>query len=386
MAHKDQIAYLLKQADSRKITEEECLQMEAFLASAEPRDEESLQILDEHYNSVAPTELIDMDQPAWRQMLSDIIAVDKLSSGRTKGVYHIHFLKTAWFRYAAAVVILLAVSAYLWNTLQTSHPSNLSTVVVAPNDVLPGSQKATLTLSTGEQIDLDPSREQRFTDRSQVIRNVGGSLSYEGSKVAVFNTMTTPSGGQYKLMLPDRSLVWLNAASSITYPTAFTGNTREVTITGEVYFDISPDKVLPFIVRTASDSIIVLGTSFNVNAYPDEPAMKTSLVNGAVQINRKVIHPGEAFVNGEIVETNIEQDIAWKNGYFNFNNMDLKAVMRQLERWYNITVQYEGDIRDIRFEGKLSRDLSLSQIVEILREMGVKCRINGRKLLVGQHE
>lgn len=290
-----------------------------------------------------------------------------------------------WRRWgwAAAVLVLLGAGAYLWTTQQqTKTPGKAPDSTIASHDIRPGSRRATLTLSNGQQVTLNPSVQEQFKDQSQVIRNAAGQVSYAGSTVFVLNTLTTPRGGEYELILPDRSHVWLNAASSITYPTAFTGTIRGVSITGEAYFEVAPDKNQPFVVKTASDSIAVLGTSFNVNAYPDEPAIKTSLVNGRVRVGRVVLRPGEAFINGTTIKTNIDQDIAWKNGLFNFDKVPLDQVLRQLARWYDLTVVYEHPAQPITVFGEMGRDLTLSQVLSILSDLQVKYRLEGNKLII----
>ncbi len=136
--------------------------------------------------------------------------------------------------------------------------------------------------------------------------------------------------------------MWLNAASSITFPTAFREKQREVKITGEVYFEVTKNSSKPFIVKTFKDEIKVLGTTFNINSYMEEGYIKTTLLEGAIEINKQILKPGQAYRNGQIVKTDVEQDIARKNGYFNFNGTDLASAMRQIGRWYNIDVNYEG--------------------------------------------
>ena len=207
-------------------------------------------------------------------------------------------------------------------------------------EVMPGSDRAVLTLADGEMITLDSSAGDVL--RGHGISNADATVSYVGSrKTFSMNTLSTPRGGQYKLRLSDGTMVWLNAASSIRFPTFFRGGQREVTITGEAYFEVAKNADRPFIVHTRSESITVLGTRFNINAYPDEAFVKTSLVEGSIKIDRFVLKPGTAYADGKIVDTDIQQDIAWKNSYFNFNGSDLAAVMRQLSRWYDIEVKYD---------------------------------------------
>ncbi len=232
---------------------------------------------------------------------------------------------------------------------------------------------------------------------SQIIKSSDGILAYQqvknnssgvtpspagGGEGGGINTMSTPRGGQYKLTLPDGTKVWLNAASSITYPIAFSGKTREVRITGEVYFEVAKNKQKPFIVKTHKENITVLGTQFNINSYSDEPFTKTSLIEGSVSINNKILRPGEAYENGIITKTNIARDVAWKNGLFNFDGLDLPAAMRQLARWYDLDIEFEKNIPDKVIRGEMGRDLKLSQVQKILNMMEVKFRLEGRKMIV----
>lgn len=207
------------------------------------------------------------------------------------------------------------------------------------------------------------------------------------------NTVSTPKGGQYKIQLPDGTNVWLNAASSITYPTAFTGNKREVIIDGEAYLEVKSNKGQPFFVTTKTSAIQVLGTSFNINAYEDEPS-KTSLIEGSIKVALRpsgnapgssgfILKPGQAYKNGKVITTDIDQDIAWKNGLFNFEGLGVKEVMNQLQRWYDIEVIYEGEIPDVSFYGKIHKNVKLSIVLDALRDIGVQFRMEGeRKLMV----
>ncbi len=194
--------------------------------------------------------------------------------------------------------------------------------------------------------------------------------------------MSTPSGGQYRLQLADGTKVWLNAVSSVTFPTSFTGRDRTIAVTGEVYLEVASDKSRPFIVRTPSDTIAVLGTSFNINAYPDEGAGKISLLTGKIRVNKLVLTPGQALINGKISSTNPQQDIAWKNGLFDFNNADVPAIMRQLSRWYDVEIVYDGKIPELRFTGNLQRKLTLTQVIRSLAEVDIRLKLRGRQLHV----
>jgi transmembrane sensor len=294
--------------------------------------------------------------------------------------HRIHFLKTAWFRYAAVFILIFGIVAYLWSHNKPTKTTT-SEKIVAQQEILPGSNKAILTLSDGLQVELN-NKTTNINEAGINIINTAGKLKYGKADRVVMNTMSTPNGGQYQLTLPDGSRVWLNAASSITYPTAFTNNTREVQITGEAYFEIAQNKSQPFIVKTTLAQITVLGTSFNVNNYPDEPGGKISIASGAVKINNQLLAPGQAFINGKIISTDINQDIAWKNGYFNMQGVDIKTVMRSIARWYDVDVLYQKNITH-KFYIKFARITPLSDVIKILEATGrVHLSLKGKTLII----
>jgi transmembrane sensor len=190
--------------------------------------------------------------------------------------------------------------------------------------------------------------------------------------------------------LEDGTGVWLNAASSIKYPTAFTGNERRVEITGEAYFEVAHNADKPFRVTFNEQTVEVLGTHFNINAYADEPAAKTTLLEGKVKLTNKaqsaMLLPGQEAVlvtNGyQVKEADLEQAMAWKNGIFYFDNTDVKTIMRQVARWYNVQVEYEGKVTDYKFAGDLRRNTNLANVLQILEQAGIHFRMEGRKLIV----
>lgn len=292
-------------------------------------------------------------------------------------------LRTAWFRYAAAIILLFGTGAYFYIKQQKNdQPITTSQLLDNRNEILPGSNRAVLTLSGGQQVLLDSSASGTILDGALVIENSQGSLSYSNTGIALINTITTPRGGQFQLTLADGTKVWLNAASSITYPTAFTGKKREVSISGEAYFDVAPNASKSFVVKTPKEAIVVLGTEFNVNAYADENSVKTSLLNGKVRIGEKILMPGQAFMNGSIAATDIEQDLAWKNGVFNFRNIPFDKAMRQLARWYDIEIVYDAGIPKKILNGEMDRDISLKDALDGLDGMGASFKIEGRILHV----
>lgn len=290
--------------------------------------------------------------------------------------------KMAWLRYAAAAAVLLVCTVYYFQLKQQRAQQEIAEIHIPP-----GSGKATLTLADGNVIPLDSAGTKVI---GQGITQRGEMLEYTASASASINTLTTPRGGQFQLKLPDGSKVWLNAASALKYPTVFKKE-RVVEVSGEAYFEIAPHADMPFSVMVNGSKVEVLGTAFNINAYPDESGVRTTLVEGAVRVKDLVLSPGQQahLANGKTVlvpGADIAQATAWKNGLFNFYKMDIPAVMRQLSRWYNVDVVYEGKMPERQFWGALERQLSLEQVLEFLRETGVHCRIEGRKLIVSGQE
>jgi transmembrane sensor len=316
---------------------------------------------------------------------------------------------------AATVAVVLTGVIYFGannNRKATNTPVAQSTV----KDVLPGGNKAVLTLSDGRKIVLDNASTGMLTKEgnTSVNKTKDGELKYSVTPLATnhsplaYNTLSTPNGGQFQLVLPDGSRVWLNAASSITYPTAFTGNERIVHITGEAFFEVEKDKMKPFKVYFSSPTgggregaVEVLGTHFNINAYDDESVIKTTLLEGKVKVvppsdnyrNPKgvsaILKPGQqASISGksgeipEIVAADVEAIIAWKNGDFLFRRADIETIMRQIARWYDVEISYpEGKPKYI-ITGKIKRNVPLSQVLHMLEFMDVKCELKGKTLKV----
>lgn len=330
-----------------------------------------------------------------------------LATNRGARVQRVQFLRRAWLRYAAAILLIAgaAVLAFLVFSDRASNLSDPANQVVA-NDILPGTNKAILTLSDGRKVELDSAAPTTINDGNLAIQNNNGELIYGKGEGSVMNTMATPNGGQYQLTLSDGTRVWLNAASSITYPTAFTGDNRQVKITGEAYLEVAKDKAHPFLVDVAGQSTVeVLGTSFNINSYADEGEIKTTLVEGSVKVgvndHKVILKPGQQAVQpvdtaavlaerqpnnaaGIFVKSDVDlsQTLAWKNGLFSFNNADLRLAMKQLERWYDIEVRYEREVSNINLEGKMYRNVRLSNVLTFFEEYGVKFRIDGKTLVV----
>jgi ferric-dicitrate binding protein FerR (iron transport regulator) len=254
-------------------------------------------------------------------------------------------------------------------------------------DIQAGTNKASLTLADGSTIALDSigTLQQGAT----TIHRKPGILQYaaQGKQETVsFNTLSTPRGGQYQVILPDGSKAWLNAASKLKYPTAFIGKERIVELEGQAYFEIAKNAHQPFKVHVNGSDIQVLGTSFDVMAYPDEKTINTTLLEGAVKVAEKLLQPGQQAVTAgssiSIREVNTDDVIAWKNGYFSFRDADLPTVMRQLSRWYDVTISYQGAIPQGTFSGEIGRTLSLEQALQILEQTRVHFKIEGRQIVI----
>lgn len=305
-----------------------------------------------------------------------------------------------WYRAVAAAVLILMFGAGAYWLKQSRLEKQVASIEknILKNDIAPGKEGAILTLDNGTQIVLDSVQNGSVAQQGNgLIVKEDGQLSIRQngniSSGQVYNTMSTPNGRQFKLVLADGTTVWLNAASSIYFPTSFPGEERTVTVTGEVYFEVAHNARQPFIVKVKGEEIRVLGTHFNVNAYSNEEAIKTTLLEGSVKVQDSngqslMIKPGQQAIgtgNGHLTvndAVDIDGVMAWKNGLFNFNNADIKEIMKQAARWYDVEVVYEGDISNGRYIGKVARNTNLGEMMKILELNGVKYRIEGRKIII----
>lgn len=304
-----------------------------------------------------------------------------------------------WGGVAAAIVLITAGAAFFRIQQRARKVAVPAPIAAVTHTVTPGGNKAILTLSNGTTILLDSAANGMLAQQgsTSVMKLSNGQLSYQGNGGAaageiLYNTMSTPRGGQYQVTLPDGTRVWLNASSSISYPTAFPGKERKVAVKGEAYFEVAKNVQQPFKVVVNGVAVDVLGTHFNVNGYGDEAATRITLLEGSVKISKgltsAMLKPGQQALvaeNDHIQFNNgvaVEEAVAWKNGLFWFNGVDLPGIMRQLSRWYDIEVEYEGVIPPRHFTGHVFRDLSLTEVLKILALSHVHFRLEGRKLIV----
>jgi ferric-dicitrate binding protein FerR (iron transport regulator) len=300
-----------------------------------------------------------------------------------------------WWRIAAAAAVFCLVigGAYLWQR----HQQEYTGTIAGLQDVKPGGNKATLTLADGSIIALDSVQKGILTQQgsTKVIKLDSGQLAYNGGKGETepsYNILSTPRGGQFRVTLPDGTKVWLNAASRLRFPTAFKGISRLVELSGEAYFEVAKDAFMPFKVVVNNMEVQVLGTHFNIMAYEDEPEVKTTLLEGAVKVikgaNNSVLKPGEqASIQNkaekiDVAKVDVKDVIAWKEGWFRFTGEDITVILRQLSRWYDVEVSYEGTVPQAHIEGEVPSDMNLSQVIRVLELSGVHAKLQGRRLII----
>lgn len=305
---------------------------------------------------------------------------------------------------AASIILLLCTASWLiFRTSNSTKPPITSSGNLVIKDLPPGRTGAILTLANGSKIILDSTHGSLGMQGSSKVVNNNGVLSYADGKNSTeifFNVMSTPVGRQYQLILSDGSKVWLNAASSITYPTVFSSSERKVQITGEAYFEVMRNKSQPFHVSVNGLDVEVLGTHFNINTYNNEPSIKTTLLEGSIKVTKGnssiLIAPGEQAVTKNASDeenasdelskksgVDVDQEIAWKNGKFVFQDAEIKSIMRQLERWYGVTAVYSENVTTEEFDGVISRNVNLSQIVNLLTKTGrLNFSIEGSTIVV----
>ena len=307
--------------------------------------------------------------------------------------------KISWKQIAAAAAIVMMLGAAYYLFLQTGRHKQAARYA---NDIAPGKSSATLTLANGTKIILSDAANGKLAEQAgvSISKTDSGQVVYEikdqqTAGTDVMNTLTTANGETYRLRLPDQSEVWLNAASSIRFPASFASlKQRRIELSGEAYFEIAPDAAHPFIVKTTRQEVQVLGTRFNINSYKDAAATVTTLLDGSVRVadalpgKGEILKPGQQAIVKEnspimIMPANIKAAMAWKNGYFRFNNGSINEIMLQLGRWYNIEVRYEGKLSEERFSGNISRNKNISEVLDMLSySNAVKFKVEGRVVTV----
>ncbi|HEY9261811.1 FecR family protein [Chitinophaga sp.] len=384
-----EVLLLLEKYKEGRISQEELQRLKTLVASNDYEPEIKADILSALYGQVPDS--------GWQQEDEAVILQRILQSDpiKTNG-------RRRLLQYAAAAALLGAVFFSGRFYLKKATPAPIAANATAP--LAPGSNKAMLVLADGKTIPLDSANIGALAQQGNTsITNTQEGLAYKAEGTAasvVYNTVVTPRGGQYQLTLADGSKVWLNAASSIRFPTAFPGKERVVEITGEGYFQVAANAQQPFRVKVKGKpdmEVNVLGTSFNIMAYADEQTITTTLEEGAVQLvhgqHKSLLKPGfggslstddNDFV---IAQADMEQTLAWKEGKFRFRNTSIQTIMRQMARWYNIDIAYEGDLSDVRLTGIISRRENASSLLKILSTTKrVHFDINDNRILVRPYD
>ncbi|WP_198674122.1 FecR family protein [Chitinophaga alhagiae] len=314
----------------------------------------------------------------WRQLS------EKISGKRPAG--RVVAVRKA-LRYAAMLLPLLLLGGAALYFFWLRAPQGEETLASTELQIFPQGKVAQLILANGEKVNLNDSLQKAITEKDGTkVRNSASALSYvsgpAGAHVAtLYNTLVTPRGGEYRIELSDGTKVWLNAASSLRYPTQFNGKERKVYLSGEAYFEVAKDAKQPFIVNTDRMDITVLGTKFNLSAYPDDPVHKTTLAEGSVRVNSGgggvMLKPGYEAVIGknnpaiQVSKVNVEAALAWKNGMFVFDSESLGSLMRKLSRWYNVEVKYDNGVDTLfHFTGRIRRYEDIKGILSLIELTG----------------
>lgn len=345
------------------------------------------------------------DDPTARQLAFNTVMAHIRSAGTAQPKVNTSFFQKYRWLAGAAAVLCIAAGLSLFVYIRRHQPA-VNTAQFARNDIRPGSNKAILTLANGTQIRLEEARKGQLARQGNMVisKTADGKIVYAANAAAAgpdntgFNSMSTPRGGQGDIVLPDGTLAQLNAASSIRYPIAFNGKTRQVEITGEVYFEVAHNAAKPFLVKSGEQVVKVLGTHFDVNAYADEPVTRTTLLEGSVEVTRTAsgeisrIKPGQQAILGtgifKIANVQTEDAVAWKNGYFKFSNESLESAMRKISRWYDVDITFtDNTLKSLNAYGTLNRFSNVSKALELLELSGeVKFRIEGRRIIVNKNK
>jgi len=303
-------------------------------------------------------------------------------------------------RYVAAAALIGIIATGIYFYIKRNAPASKPDIVKKASDVPPGDgNQVVLTLADGTKIQLDSSSNGVVAHQSgtEILKQKDGQVIYHsnGASAASMNSISTPKGKQHELILPDGSRVWLNALSKIDFPTAFTGRERNISLSGEAFFEVVKDKSKPFHVNVDGMDVRVTGTRFNINAYKDETTVKSTLFEGGVKVTKEEITldltPGQqALLDPKtnkiklVKNADLEATAAWKDGVFYLNNIDVATLMRQAARWYDIEVEYPNGVPGVTLFGEIDRNTNLSELMKVLNESGIRTRLDGKTLQVFQ--
>ncbi|MBE9599857.1 FecR family protein [Pedobacter sp. MC2016-24] len=349
---------------------------------------EELLLIKKAYNKLVPYDISEIPEQRYDEMRTNMW--NKLGQSPKLDIKTYRL----WPKIAVSATLLLTTGAWLHLFVLRKEVVDKKSVSVYSNDVSAGTNKAILTLANGKKISLSDAKAGIVIKTSELSYNDGTVIESIDSKESRSSMITTPRGGQYRIQLPDGTQVALNSASTLKFPASFSGQViRRVELVGEGYFNVTKDKKHPFIVKSGNQEVKVLGTQFNISCYPDESSMKTTLVEGSVQIKglsghvgMKMLSPGQQAEmirdNISITKVDTESVLAWKNGDFIFNE-DIRTIMRQISRWYDVEIFYQGNISEKEYIGTFSRSKNLIDILKALElTKGVHFKVEGRRITV----
>jgi len=390
------VVYLVNKFLKEELSDQEKTELESWITQSDANRQFFEKLTNSEYLFKAVNES-DSEERSLQRILSKI-ETEKGAGAKVVGLQ--------WFRWsaAAAIVLLVAGAVYFLTNNRKQEPVAKVETQTEVLDKAPGRDGAILKLADGREIVLDDAGNGNLAQQgSTAITKEGNLLAYnskgKSSGEVLYNTLHTPVGRQFQIVLPDGTKAWLNSYSSITYPTAFTGKERNVTVTGEVYMEVAKNPAKPFKAHVKSpvggmeETIVeVLGTHFNINGYGDEMPVKTTLLEGKVKVTEgsslALLKPGQqAQVESNKISVrtgvDLDKETAWKNGLFNFSNDKLKNIMPQISRWYDVDVVYENkDVENIIITGEIERKANLSEVLKILSYLKIDYKIEGRKLIL----
>jgi len=381
---------LIRKYNLDKCTEDEKLLLEQWYQSFEWNQSD---------NDITQAELIHLREEVFHGIKSRMAPSTgdqtiERDFGKTRSLFF-------WWRFAAAAIVIITAGFFIYNfSAYKKHDISITPALISeiPTDIKPGSSIAQLILADGSVVLLDSAGTLQLKEKDgTLINKQSGKLIYNQADLntsdVLFNTLSIPRGGEYQLVLPDGSKVWMNSASTLRYPTQFAGNERKVFLSGEAYFEVAKNPSMPFRVIVNNDMTVeVIGTQFNIMAYDDEDETKTTLVKGLVKVSKKMntvlLSPSKQAVwrksNQRMIinEADVEKETAWKNGLIEFHEDNLPYILRQLSRWYDVDIQFEGNNLYGNYSGSIRRQATLLQVLEILKAVGVRFKIEGKKLRI----
>ena len=385
---KDRITYLYHRYLNNSLSSTELEEFQTILLSVDS-NEFMKEVMDDELAILNTNDFPDVSPIRSEQILNTIIGNNTLTKQSTP----------LWKKVlvAASILMVASVGYYFYR----SNPSGSTVQIAYKDDVSPGKNAATLTLSNGKTIRLDDAQNGELAKEAGIVitKSANGQLIYVVKNTSASanqtNTLSTANGETYQVRLPDGSVIWLNSASSVTYaPNLLSKGKRFVKLTGEGFFEVAKDASHPFVVETGNQQVEVLGTHFNINSYQDEPTIETTLLEGSVKVlsdgNQKLIRPGEQVVNAnrslKIKEVNVEQVVDWKEGDFNLTGVDFRVAMRKIARWYDVEMIYDDSIpENIQADGWISRGQKLSAVLDMIEKLGiVHFKIEGKKVYVSR--